>query len=353
MGQFKPMTKMETTEPSVMLKLKKGGGVKSMEDCDHKPMAKAMGGGVNAPMGAMAPMGAAPMRPSMMARMAAMKGRPGMMPPTPPAMPQPMPGAQNPAMMKKGGKVDKHEDAAEDRKMIKKAMSGKKFKDGGTIEGNEREFVKTKVVNGDRADKSKAMTGGVRTGNAGGYANGGTIEGNEKSYVKTKMVDGDKNDSAKGTKAVKMGNGGGYAMGGTIEGNEDKFSKGNCNTAKKGKEGSVTEGVRYGNGGGYKMGGDVKKRYAEGGNVINDGRAKAYPKHPTSAPIKNTMQSGTFKHGGKVIKFADGGATEYPQGQDMSDISPQDVADAKARAKATAAYNAANKTPARPASASK
>ena len=39
MGQFKPMVKMETTEPSVELKLKKGGSV------GHKKMeCKADGG---------------------------------------------------------------------------------------------------------------------------------------------------------------------------------------------------------------------------------------------------------------------------------------------------------------------
>ena len=32
MGQFKPMVKMETTEPSVILKLKKGGHVSSNKD---------------------------------------------------------------------------------------------------------------------------------------------------------------------------------------------------------------------------------------------------------------------------------------------------------------------------------
>ena len=40
MGQFKPMVKMMTTEPSVILKLKKGGKVDK----------KAMGGGEYAPM---------------------------------------------------------------------------------------------------------------------------------------------------------------------------------------------------------------------------------------------------------------------------------------------------------------
>ena len=46
MGQFKPMIKMETTEPSVVLKLKKGGHVsmKHKEHDGHKPMHKMDGG---------------------------------------------------------------------------------------------------------------------------------------------------------------------------------------------------------------------------------------------------------------------------------------------------------------------
>ena len=77
MGQFKPMVKMMTTEPTVELKLKKGGSVK-----------KAMGGMMGAPMdasmassmparGGMMPV-ARPKRPSMAARRAAMMGMKGM-----------------------------------------------------------------------------------------------------------------------------------------------------------------------------------------------------------------------------------------------------------------------------------
>ena len=73
MGQFKPMVKMMTTEPTVELKLKKGGSVK-----------KAMGGSMGAPMaspmasamparGGMMPV-ARPKRPTMAARRAAMMG---------------------------------------------------------------------------------------------------------------------------------------------------------------------------------------------------------------------------------------------------------------------------------------
>jgi hypothetical protein len=56
-------------------------------------------------------------------------------------------------MSKKGG-MAKHEDAAQDRAMIKKALAGKKFASGGeidkfetktTIEGNAGKFAKTKM----------------------------------------------------------------------------------------------------------------------------------------------------------------------------------------------------------------
>ena len=81
MGDFKQMVKMETTEPSVILKLKKGGSAhKKMKhggDADHKPMQSKMNGGI---MGALsgatpvisgttaAPVARMPMRPSMSSR---------------------------------------------------------------------------------------------------------------------------------------------------------------------------------------------------------------------------------------------------------------------------------------------
>ena len=82
MGQFKPMVKMYTTEPSVELKLKKGG----------KVAKKADGGMMGAPDGAAAPAGAlppamparggmmgaaAPMKPSLAMRRRAMRGKIG------------------------------------------------------------------------------------------------------------------------------------------------------------------------------------------------------------------------------------------------------------------------------------
>ena len=69
MSKFAPMVKMNTTEPSVILKLKKGGKVKSKtsEDCGHKPMSShAMGGVFESEVGQ------SPKRPSMAARNKAM-----------------------------------------------------------------------------------------------------------------------------------------------------------------------------------------------------------------------------------------------------------------------------------------
>ena len=285
MGQFKPMVKMMTTEPSVILKLKKGGKVASKADGGFMPMASSMPAGLPA-RGGMAP-AASPMKPSLAARRRAMNPN---------------------LLMKKGGKAEKHEDAAQDRAMIKKALAGKKFASGGeidsaetktTVKGNAMKFAKTKMVDGDKNDSAKG-TGGVKNGNGGGYANGGTIKGNVGKFANTKVVDGDKNDSAKGTGGVKNGNGGGYKMGGTIKGGTDWENR-PADTAKPGKSGGTTGGVRNGNAGGYKMGGAAKKAYATGGKV-DSGKAVEMPRKPVSRPVANSLQSGTFAKGGKVEK---------------------------------------------------
>jgi hypothetical protein len=197
--------------------------------------------------------------------------------------------------MKKGGKAMKHDDAAQDRAMIKKAMAGKKFAAGGTIEGNAGKFVNTKVVDGDKKDTAKG-TGDVKMGKPAGYKTGGTIEGNAGKFVNTKVVDGDKTDTAKGTGDVKMGKPAGYKKGGAI-GWENRPA----NDGDKFDSAHGTGEVRNGNAGGYKKGGAAKKHYATGG-AVDTGRAVAMPKKPVSQPIRNTMQSGTFAKGGAVEK---------------------------------------------------
>lgn len=292
MGQFKPMVKMMTTEPSVILKLKKGGKVEKKADGGFMPMQSTMPAGAPA-RGGLAP-AASPMKPSM-----AMRRR-----------------AMNPNLYKKGGatceaveeKLEKHEG-----KSAGKAHKG--LKGGGKVST----FVNTKMVDGDKNDSAKG-TGGVKNGNAGGYANGGTITGNAGKFAKTKVVDGDKTNTAKGTGGVKMGNGGGYAKGGKVD-----WENRPADTAKAGVSGTSTGGVRNGNAGGFKKGGTAKKAYATGGNVVDDGKAVKMPRHFKSQPVANSLQSGTFKKGGKVAKYAEGDVVDAKA---ISDKASRELEDA-------------------------
>jgi hypothetical protein len=233
------------------------------------------------------------MKPSMAARRRAM-------------MPKP---AMSPTLMKKGGKADKHEDAAQDRAMIKKAMAGKKFASGGSITASmdkttvspkvASKFVQTDMETADRNNSAKG-TGKVKNGNGGGYASGGTVSEKVASkFTQTDMETADRTTTAKGTGKVKNGNGGGYASGGTIKGGN--WENRPADTAKAGKSGGTTGGVKNGNGGGYKMGGTAKKAYATGGKV-DSGKAEKMPSRPVSRPVANSLQSGTFAKGGKVEK---------------------------------------------------
>ena len=285
MGQFKPMVKMMTTEPSVELKLKKGGSVKA---------PKMMNGGVMGGLASMPAPGsrggmmpaAAPKRPSMAARRAAMMNRP---------------------MMKEGGET-KAEHAAEMKKMM----------------GTEAKLKKHASMPASKAHKGLA-TGGVVMGQ-GGFKNGGAVpksgilpvaesERGAKSYVKTKMDTAQgEHHTPKKTGDVSMGKPAGYKHGGKAKkmmGGGMAYAKGggvegNVSTTPPGVSGTTTGEVRKGNAGGYKKGGALGKRYATGG-LVDSGKPVAYPKKPASAAISNDRQSGTFKRGGKV-KFNDGGA---------------------------------------------
>ena len=291
MGQFKPMVKMETTEPSVILKLKKGGHV-AMNRGGEYGFANMRAKGMNTmPDDTYSAPAAAPKAPSVMARRAAMAA----------------------PLMKKGGKAEKHEDAAQDRAMIKKAMAGKKFASGGaidkaetktTIEGNAGKFAKTKMHDGDKKDRAHG-TGEVKEGKTAGYKAGGTIEGNTGKFVNTKVVDGDKKDSATGTGKVRMSNAGGFKDGGSTN-----WENRPADTAKPGKSNTTTGEVKEANAGGFKRGGSAKKHFATGGSVNDAGHAVAMPRKPVSKPVSNTAQSGTFKKGGKVVRKADGGGLQ-------------------------------------------
>jgi hypothetical protein len=295
MGQFKPMVKMETTEPSVELKLKKGG----------KVAKKADGGMMGSPMSAAGPMppamparggmpmGGAPMKPSLAMRRRAMKGLPaGAGPAGPvggaaqmqPSMPAPMP-APAPAM-KKGGKAE----GGETKAMHKSGMNA--------IKGVKSDLKSHAGKTASKGHKGLA-TGGVVNGQ-GGYAKGGIIntESQGGEYRNTKMDTAKPDHSPAKTGGVKNGNGGGYATGGVTKSNGGGYKKG-------GKIKGMMDGGMMGEGmmgdAMYKKGGSTKKAYAAGGTV-NSGRPVAMPQgsKPAAKPVRINELAGTYKSGGKV-----------------------------------------------------
>jgi hypothetical protein len=267
MGQFKPMVKMFTTEPTVELKLKKGGSAhKKMKhggDASYKPMQKMMDGGV---MGALsgttpiiagrtaAPVARVPARPSMASRRKAMMAK----------------APIGRRVMKSGGDVEK-ELKAHASKPASKAHAGLNkggacYKDGGKVEATKgvipvsaskkgAEKYVSNISTAEYTTKTSGKTGDVKYGNGGGYKTGGVV----------------------------LGNGGGY---------------------KKGGKACATGGVALGNAGGYKKGGASKKAYANGGSVNDEGKAISMPqgnKKP-STPVSISKLSGTFKKGGTVAE---------------------------------------------------
>ena len=329
MGQFKPMVKMMTTEPSVELKLKKGGKVEK----------KMQMGGALAPTATPAPAGmparggtmpaATPMRPSLAARRRMMRGMPTGAAPAAPV-------GRAAAMMKKGGETAKEHKA----EMAKMSKTEQKLKEHAAKPASKaHKGLKTGgVVNGQGGYK----TGGVVMGQ-GGYKTGGVVMG-QGGYKK-------------GGK-VKMAKGGAYcAEGGIIteeEGSKDagEYKDTKMVTAAKG-QGSVSDYERktfeksqkkYGlhprmnlhsgdmemvRPGGYKKGGAAKK-YAKGGAVNDSGKAESMPqghKKP-SAPVSITQLSGTFKKGGAVMTPAEKrlhGHYEKENAPAMKDAKTKDV----------------------------
>lgn len=263
MAEFKPMVKMYTTEPSVELKLKKGGSATfkmlHKEGAKHgfKPVKKMDGGA----MGALAGSPALPMGNPAAAR--AMAAKRPMARPTPPARGIPAPGrpAMPPAMppapmgrpmMKKGGEV-------ETPAMHKMEMKG--------IKGIGKELKKHEGMPASKAHKGLKTGGIAKSTKPGGYKTGGVVNGQ-----------------------------GGFKDGGII-----KSQSGNTKvvSASPDNNSAPTGDVKLGNGGGYKKGGAAKKHFATGG-VVDTGRAVAMPKKPPSKPVAISELSGTFKKGGRV-----------------------------------------------------
>lgn len=262
MSSFRPMVKMMTTEPTVELKLKKGGSVKK----------KADGGMMSAPAGGLPARGgmmptASPMRPSMAARRRAMMAMPAG---AAPAAPVGMAGR----VMKKGGKAEGGESMAEHKaEMAKMAKTEKALKEhAGKPASKAHKGLKTGgVVEGQGGYKK----GGQVKMKEGGIPSSGIIntEGQGGAYRDTMMHTAGADKSGGKTGDVKMGNAGGYATG----------------------------GVAKSNAGGYRKGGAAKKGYAAGG-VVDSGAPVAMPqgRKKPSTPVSINQLSGTFKTGGSV-----------------------------------------------------
>lgn len=218
MGQFKPEPKMKTTEPSVDLKMKKGGKPKMADG--GMPMADErmpMRAPIKAPMGGM-PAKGMPMRPR------------GRMP-----MQAAMSSAMSPAMMarKNGGKTKKMNMGGMHSMPDGKMMMNSAMKKGGEVDKMGKIEKELKHHEGMRASKAhkglksggmyrptvggllsegkphgKGTTGGIE---GTGYKNGGALK--PKINVKDKVV------GAKQTKSFNTKTGGvggvGYKMGGS------------------------------------------------------------------------------------------------------------------------------------------
>jgi hypothetical protein len=268
MGQFKPMVKMETTEPSIELKLKKGGSVKK---ADGGMMAMPSSMSAMPARGGMMPV-ARPKRPSMAMRRAAMAG----------------------ATMKEGG----------ESKATHKAEMSK-------MKGLEKELKSHESKPASKGHKGLATGGIAKSTKPGGYATGGVVNG-QGGYKKGGAI-------AKNGIINTEGQGGEYRNTKMV-------------TAKPDNNSAPTGDVKLGNGGGYKKGGATKKHYATGGAVNNSGHAVAMPAKKPSAPVSNDRQSGTFKKGGSVTPaqkkeqsaFKAENATAMKQAKAQSNLKYQD-----------------------------
>jgi hypothetical protein len=283
MGQFKPMVKMMTTEPTVELKLKKGGSVKKA-DGGFMPMRSGMPSDMPMPpRGGMMP-SARPMKPSMaMRRKAMMASKPPM--------------SATPAM-KEGG----------ESKATHKAEMSK-------MKGLEKELKSHESKPASKGHKG-LKTGGVAM-NQAGFKAGGIISNEGQASTSTKMVTSKTDHSPAKTGGVKVGNGGGFKKGGSTRkyakgGSVMNYVDGNVVGTPPGVTNTSTGGVSKSNGGGYKKGGALKK-YARGGEVVqDDGKAVDMPqgRKKPPAPVSITALSGTYKKGGSVKKMADGGSDD-------------------------------------------
>jgi hypothetical protein len=165
-----------------------------------------------------------------------------------------------------------------------------KTKFGGTIEDNEHDYEDTQMHSA-KPDRGQKSTGGVSMSNAGGFKHGGKMHHKATGGA----------IPAASQKNMKEG----HFKHDTVESGD--WENRAADTATAGVKNTRTGEVKESNAGGYRHGGHAsKKHYATGGNVVDDGKAVKMPKHFVSRPVANSLQSGTFKRGGKVHHHAEG-----------------------------------------------
>ena len=317
MGQFKPMVKMMTTEPTVELKLKKGGSahkkMKGDAKSDHKPMQGKMNGGI---MGALsgatpvisgttaAPVARMPARPSMASRRKAMMARP----------------ALTRAPMKKGGKACYAEGGKVEATKGRIPVSASK-------KGAEK-YVDGDISTAEYTTKTSGKTGDVKYGNGGGYKTGGVVLGNGGGYK---------------TGGVALGNAGGYKKGGA---SKKAYANGGS-VNDEGKAVSMPQGNKKPStpvsisklSGTFKKGGDVSSKKLQGffkkenATAMKQAKAKLLDKYSpyqkagggqvSDSEYQSVMQA--EKAGKKTMIDKTKGATsdkdkKYPSGMTDKDI---------------------------------
>jgi hypothetical protein len=275
MGQFKPMVKMMTTEPTVELKLKKGGSVKKA-DGGMMAMPTSMPSSMPA-RGGMMPV-ARPKRPTMAARRAAMLG------------------------MKEGG---------ESKGMHKAEMSKMKGleKELKSHEGKPASKGHKGLATGGIAKSTKPggyATGGVVNGQ-GGYKKGGAIakdgiintEGQGGAYRDTKMHTATPDNNSAPTGDVKLGNGGGYKKGGATK---KRFATG----------GAVNDSGRA-------VAYPAKKKSAP---VSNDRQSGTFKKGGSVTPAEKKLQGDFASENATAMKQAKAQSNlKYQSGGSVTDAS--------------------------------
>ena len=267
MGQFKPMVKMMTTEPTVELKLKKGGSVKKADGgMMGMPMASSMPA-----RGGMMPV-ARPKRPTMAVRRAAMMG------------------------MKEGGE-SKGEHKAEMTKMKGLEKELKSHESKPASKGHKG------LATGGIAKSTKPggyATGGVVNGQ-GGYKKGGIIntENQGGEYRDTKMDTAKPDTNSAPTGDVKLGNGGGYKKGGATK---KRFATG-------GAVNNSGRAVAY----------PAKKKSAP---VSNDRQSGTFKKGGSVTPAEKKEQSAFASENATAMKQAKAQSNlKYKDGGSITDLS--------------------------------